>query len=198
MFNRGVERRDLFIDAGDADRFVECLQAFNVKDNIGSLWSQKFESRAEIILDERPLVSVVAYCLNPNHFHLILKQVEKDGMSKYMKRLAGGYSRYFNEKEKRSGALFQGPYKAVHISTNEQLLHVSAYVNLNDKVHKLSDQVTKFHNSRDEYFSGKEGFCSTQVVLDQFKSCEVYASFARETVSAIVEDRDAKKNALYM
>jgi len=60
-----------------------------------------------------------------------------------MKRVSGGYSYYFNKRHQRSGTLFQGPFKAKHINDNNYLLHLSGYINLNNKVHGLGDQVTK-------------------------------------------------------
>jgi len=77
------------------------------------------------------LVEIIVYCLNPNHYHIILRQVSEGGVSKFMLKLSSGYSSYFNKKNKRSGSLFQGRFKAVHIDSNEYLLYLSAYVNKN-------------------------------------------------------------------
>jgi hypothetical protein len=59
---------------------------------------------------------------------MILKQNIDDGISKFMKRVSGGYARYFNEQYSRTGALFQGPFKSIYIDTNEYMLYVSAYI----------------------------------------------------------------------
>ncbi len=79
---------------------------------------------------------MIAYCLNPNYFHFILEEILEKGIEKFMQKLGGGYPRYFNEKHHRTGALFQGKFKSVHIDSDEYLLHVSAYVNnLNICIH---------------------------------------------------------------
>ena len=114
--------------------FLQSVIAFNQVDPIGSLYEYSFK-KEEVNKIKEPLVVIVAYCLNQNHFHFILTPISDGGIQKFMHRLGTGYTMFFNEKYKRSGSLFQGRYKAVHIETNEYLIHLSAYVNLNDRVH---------------------------------------------------------------
>ena len=77
------------------------------------------------------VVDLICFCLMPNHFHLLLRQIEEDGIVKFVRNFQIGYSRYLNEKEKRSGALFEGQFKAVRVENDEQLIHVSRYIHLN-------------------------------------------------------------------
>jgi len=155
-----------------------------------------------------PLVEIVAYCLNPNHFHILLKQVEENGVSQFMKRLGGGYSWYFNNKHRRSGTLFQGPFRAKHIETNEYLLRLSAYINLNDQVHSLGDQVAKYGKSITSWESYSENNsskqkavpqglfavnCSKDIILGQFSSVLEYKKFALETLSLIREGKEMER-----
>ena len=105
-----------------------------------------------------------------------------------MKRL-GGYTKYVNNKYKRSGALFQGKFKYVHIDANEYLLRVSAYVNLNNRVHQLKHG--EFRSSWSEYAgSERDDFCYTKVVLGQFRSKEEYRTFAQESLRDILERKE--------
>ena len=67
----------------------------------------------------------------PNHFHLIVKEVKEGGISAYMQRVLNAYTKYYNAKHDTSGHLFQGPFRAIHIADNDQLLYVSAYIHLN-------------------------------------------------------------------
>src|SRR3990167_226271 len=149
IFNRGVDKRKIFSNKKDLDRFFESMIAFNSIKPIGSLFEQGFQ-KEEI---KKPLVDIISYNLLPNHFHLILREIREGGISEFLKRLTGGYTWYFNNKNKRSGSLFQGPFKAKHIDSNEYLLHVSVYVNLNDKQKgELGDLVAKLvKSSWDEY-----------------------------------------------
>ena len=77
------------------------------------------------------LVDIHSFCLMPNHFHLILQQRAEGGITKFMRKLGTGYTMYFNEKYQRIGVLFQGKFKAIPITSDEYLLHLSRYIHLN-------------------------------------------------------------------
>jgi len=141
IYNRGVDGRVIFPVPQDIKRFYQSLIEFNTLLPIGSIYENTFrkDGHARDMLDppQDRLVNFICYCLNPNHFHLILEQVSERGIEKFMHRLGVGYSKYFNQKYKRVGSLFQGTFKAIHVSSNEYLLHLSAYINLNNKIHKV-------------------------------------------------------------
>ncbi len=71
------------------------------------------------------LVEVIAYCLMPNHFHFILKQLVENGISNFMAHFTDSYTRYFNVKNERNGPLFQGRFKAIRVGTDSHLLHLT-------------------------------------------------------------------------
>ena len=111
VYNRGVDKRDIFMDEKDVERFLLCMKLFSYKDPVGSLELALREQKSfvdvrhlQISENKKRFVSIVEYCLNPNHFHFILKQEIDGGISEFMKRLQGGYTRYFNDKNRRSGA----------------------------------------------------------------------------------------------
>lgn len=200
VYNRGVDKRQIFLDQYDIQRFLQSILEFNSAEPIGSIYELSF-------LREKPqfgrptsklrLVDIIAYCLNPNHYHLILKQKTGGGISEYMKRL-GGYTKYFNHKYKRSGVLFQGGFKSRHIKTNEYLLHVNAYVNLNYKVHKLDQfgrPTSKLNiSSWNEYISKtKENLCKKDIILSQFKNIREYKEFAENSLEDILERKENAK-----
>jgi hypothetical protein len=105
VYNRGVDKRVIFNDKHDVERFFQTLRLFNTVEPIGSLY--EFSLRKNKI-KSIPLVYFITYSLQSNHFHFVLEQAAEDGISKFMKRV---YVWYFNNKYKRSGSLFQGPYK---------------------------------------------------------------------------------------
>jgi putative transposase len=76
-------------------------------------------------------LELIAYCLMPNHFHILIYQIEKDGMEKLMRSVGTAYTMYFNKKYKRVGSLFQDRYKAVMISDDSYYAHISRYIHLN-------------------------------------------------------------------
>ncbi len=83
------------------------------------------------LLNNKKLVQIIAYCIMPTHFHIILKQLVDNGISIFMGNVLNGYSRYFNAKHKRKGPLWEGRFKNVLVQTQEQLLHLTRYVHLN-------------------------------------------------------------------
>jgi putative transposase len=129
----------------------------------------------------------------PNHFHLILREVEEGGIARYMQRVLNGYTKYYNAKYETSGHLFQGPYKAVHVADNDQLLYLSAYIHRNPR--ELHDWKNREHQYRwssyQDYVAENrwEGLLSTSLVVEQFDSKEAYRKFV-ETSSAKATDAE--------
>jgi len=199
ILNRGVDKRDIFLDNEDLKRFFQGMQEFNTIDPIGSIYEAQIRKKNKkfgnlVSKNDSKIVNFICYCLNPNHYHFILKQLVDRGIEKFMQRLALGYSKYFNLRYKRSGTLFQGPYKATHIDSDNYLLHVSAYVNLNNKVHGLENILYK--SSWKEYSQNVHqelDFCEKDVILNQFSSPEKYKSFAEESLEFICERKELEK-----
>lgn len=207
VYNRGVDKRSIFGDEYDVQRFYQSMDEFNCVEPIGSIFENQYKLGDPTSKSKSDkLVGFVAYCLNPNHYHFILEQLVDNGISMFMKRL-GGYTQYFNEKYERSGSLFQGKYKVRHIGSTNYLLHLSAYVNLNYEVHNLGDprllptigragrSTSKFKltkSSWGEYIGDKnsENFCKKEIVLDQFKSTKEYEIFAKEALGLMREKKD--------
>lgn len=109
-----------------------------------------------------PLVDICAYCLMPNHFHLIIRERENNGISRFMQKLLTGYTMYFNKRYERSGNLFQGKFKAKHIDNDEYLKYLISYVHLNPI--KLIDQKWKENGIKNkkqsEKYLGKYSYSS--------------------------------------
>ena len=199
VYNRGVDKRDIFSNQYDLDRFFQSMNEFNVIEPIGSIYENSFRDqlRGEASKSVANLVNFICYCLNPNHYHFILEQVSDKGIEKFMHKLSTGYTRYFNDKNKRSGSLFQGVFKARHIDSNEYLLHLSAYVNLNDTCHQLGNLVPKLvKSSWGEYIGNNsmQDFCKKDMILGQFNDdIMAYKIFAEETAEGMMERRREDK-----
>src|SRR3989344_8341704 len=110
IFNRGNNKREVFLDKYDLNRFFLSMREFNTDKPIGSIYEHSFEK--EKTESNPKLVEFVCYCLNPNHYHFALKQLVENGITKFMHRLGTGYTKYFNKKHENIGSLFQGTYKA--------------------------------------------------------------------------------------
>lgn len=124
LYNRGVEKRDIFLDDQDYVVFLGLLKKFLSGERTKNTQRHKFINLAG-------QVELIAYCLMPNHIHLLLYQYTEDGITKLMRRVMTGYVMYFNKKYNRVGGLFQGRYKASHINADAYLHHISRYIHLN-------------------------------------------------------------------
>ena len=116
-----------------------------------------------------------------------------------MHKLSTGYTMYFNDKNKRAGSLFQGRYKSIHIDSNEYLLHLSVYVNLNDKVHKNLNKpwMAKLPFSSFAEFIGERKekiICQQGIVLDQFSSRAKYKIYAEDVLPDILRRKKEEKD----
>ena len=135
IFTRGVEKRTIFEDDFEKDRFTALLFYLNDISGRPARVDRKVGKNSVINnLDndpDDPVVGVLAWCLMPNHFHLLVKEITDGGISTFMHRLQVSHALYFNTKHKRSGPLFSGKFKAVHMSRDEQFTHVSRYIHLN-------------------------------------------------------------------
>jgi putative transposase len=129
IYNRGVERRQIFLDDSEYERFVTLLYTANSTKSVHL--SNYKEARLEDIPVGDPLVSIGAWCLMTNHFHIIIKEVEKDGISRFLQKLSTGYSMYFNTKHHRRGSLFEGKFNAKHLDNDNYLKYQFAYIHLN-------------------------------------------------------------------
>ncbi len=147
VFNRGVDKRDIFLDKFDYLRFYNYLIYFNSHTPTKSYRLAKSNHKP----DSKKLVNIIAYSLLPNHFHLIIEPITDKGLSEFIKRVTGSYTTYFNEKNDRSGVLFQGRYKKVHVETSEQFEYLFAYVNENHFVHGIDIQRELYHSSSLHY-----------------------------------------------
>lgn len=127
VFNRGVLKQPIFFEKSDYLRFLHDLYEFN------NVFPAPHDKRGEIQSRRvrEPLVSILAWCLMPNHFHLFLKQKVENGVSLFMQKLGIGYTTYINKKYDRSGHLFQGRFKTKMIDSDAYLFHISRYIHCN-------------------------------------------------------------------
>jgi len=160
VYNRGNSKQKIFLDKKDYQRFIDLLYAinsdekFNFSDSIKgiSVYEKKKENR---------LVSIGAYCLMPNHFHILITPLSEDGMSRFMQKLSTAYVMYFNRKYKRTGSLFQGKFKAEHVDNDVYLKYIFSYIHLNPvkliqkdwKQVGLKDKQKAFSYLTDYYYS---------------------------------------------
>lgn len=177
IFNRGVEKRKIFLDNQDYRLFTYYLLIYLLPiDMVLELYPQLPLRLYSKNLSQE--VELLSYCLMPNHFHLLLKQKSVNGISKLMKQITNGYTLYFNKKYDRVGGLVQGRFKAIRIPTDELLLHISRYIHLNPLVGELVTNLNDYEwSSFKEYLGEGRSFTSTDQILSFFKSRKEYEEF---------------------
>jgi len=200
IFNRAVNKQVIFHDTSDYFRFLFLTLYFQspiIFQQLGRKVKEFVQSRAldsveedEIIKKRR--VELVAFCIMPNHFHLIVKELDEGGIAAYMQRVLTSYSKYYNTKYEKSGHVFQGPYQAVHVEDNRQLLHLSAYIHRNPR------EISKWFNKEEQYpWSSYQDFIGENrwgnlimldIIIGQFKDKAEYENFVKTSPAKIKEE----------
>src|SRR3989344_6910 len=187
VYNRGVGKGDVFTDGQDYRNFIKRLRL-----SLGFKELEETRLKPRIPLGDqgeslvyRPLrivpfnrgdFSLIAYCLMPNHFHLLLKQNGDVPVSKLLSKIATSYSMYFNRRHDRVGQLFQDVYRSIHIDNNEYLLWLSAYIHQNPVVAGLTWDLSAWEWSSYSSFLSPDNreksddLCDRSIILQQFKS----------------------------
>ncbi len=131
IYNRGTNKMEIFLDKSDYQRFLKLLYTTNSKETLKYSDIETSPGRTWTIERGNTLTDIGAYCLMPNHFHLLVKGSEDGNISLFLQRLLTAYSMYFNKKYNRTGSLFQGKSKSKHINNNEYLKYIFSYIHLN-------------------------------------------------------------------
>lgn len=136
IFNRGIARAPIFKFSKDYLRFLNLLNyyLYNPKLSYSHYSRLDQKTKAQLLSNLQksdPTVDILAFCLMENHFHLLVKQNQENGIKTLLSTIQNSYAKYFNKRHNRSGSLFQSMFKAVRIEDDEQLLHVSRYIHLN-------------------------------------------------------------------
>ncbi len=189
IFNRGVASQPTFFNKRDYDRALESFfyyQNCNPPIKYSRFLSLPLKQRAEILEDlskkKNYLVEIISYCLMPNHFHFLLRQILDGGISKFMSNFTNSYTRYINTKQERAGPLFTGKFKSVRVETQKQLLHVSRYIHLNPYtsfVVKTPKGLREYPYSSFPEFIGRTSLalCTKDDILADFKTTKQYEQF---------------------
>ncbi len=132
ILNRGVEERVIFKNKRDYERFL--ITVFESNDiNLSSEHREERWNNNKISAQKqtKPLVEILCFCLMPNHFHIVVKQIVDRGIAKFMQKVGNSYTKYFNIKNNRKGSLFMSRYKNVHVNKDSQLEHLISYIHAN-------------------------------------------------------------------
>lgn len=199
--NRGVLKREIFKDGKDWLRLLFTIMLFqsplsfnNIAYDIKRMMPQITGHPMSFKITGKPVknrvVELISFCVMPNHFHLLVKQTCNNGVSKYLQRIQNSYTKFFNTKYQTSGHLFQGPFRAVHIGDNDQLLYVSAYIHLNPRsLNGENPEKYKWSSYQDYLKENRWGeLLKTEIISGQFKNKDEYKDWVRESGAKDLEE----------
>lgn len=188
VYNRGVNKADIFLDDKDFRFFLYFLKYYLEKPN-----EMDIKQRHKSLYKE---VKLLAYCLMPNHFHLLLKQLTKEGMTKLLRAVCTNYVCYVNKRYGRSGTLLQGKYRAVLVLEEPYLLHLSRYIHKNPGEltrvgpYKGSDPLQNYpYSSYPNYLNLKQtNWLDTKEILGYFRTAQKTGENNFLSYQSFVED----------
>ncbi len=132
LYNRGTEKRDIFMSSKDYERFLALMYICNQAETPVRIIGQNLPELIQIYpQNSKELAEIAAYCLMPNHFHILAKEKQENGISRFMHKITTAYTMYFNKKFERTGSLFQGTFKSTHAQNDRYLKYLISYIHLN-------------------------------------------------------------------
>ena len=156
VFNKSIANYPIFKDLNNSQRFIQVLDYYNnllVQSNLGNyLKTNKNYSPELLTVKDDRLIKFLAYCIMPDHYHLLIEILKEDCLSKYINDIENSYSRFFNIKFNRKGPLWQSNFKFILIKSNEQLLHISRYININPTTNYLVEKPEDWIFSSYKYY----------------------------------------------
>lgn len=169
IYARGVNKQKIFLDDNDFVYFLSLLKRYLSSKYIKSARGEDYPK----LYDD---IQLLAYCLMPNHFHLLVYQISEKSMTRLMRGVMTAYSLHFNTKYHRKGHLFESSYRASRISNDQYLLHISRYIHLNP-----DDWQNYPYSSISSYTNAvKRDWVNTDMVLSQHSSPQEYIKFLKD------------------
>ncbi len=190
LFNRSISHFRIFDANSDKTRFLQILDHYNNTDRRGmplsrAIKSKEYEYHNIILPRPNIIVKILAYCIMPTHYHLLVKAVHANQLPRYISNIENAYTRFFNKKHSRKGPLWESRFKAVIIEGNEQLLHVHRYIHLNPSTSNL------VNNPEDWPFSSYRDFIKDDSLYKLLK--EISINNSRKYRAFVENQKDYQK-----
>jgi len=211
IFNRGVDKRKIFENENDFRRFCISMDLLNdEQDGLMNRWrdfkkcvprAQLSEFKEKHLNDRNGLVEIIAFCLNQNHYHMLMRQRGERGIERFMHRMGTSYTNYFNERHDRSGSLFQGRFKSTYINSNSLLFYLSAYVNCNSEIHGIAKAKNYRWCSYGDYLGIHDSFkdiLKKDLLTENFGKSGRYEEFANENIQHFKEKKYNEKQEKFL
>ena len=194
---RGNNKQDIFRNDSDRIRLLFLITHLQSPESVPKVariigeyrktgtWTVDAELLDQIVSTR--YVTLEAFSFMTNHVHLAVCERVEQGTSRYMQRVLNAYAKYFNTKYETVGHLFQGPYRAVHVEDNDQLLYLSTYIHINPReLAGVAGREHEYEWSSYRDYLGQNRFgtlLDTSLVLDQFDNSTDYRTFVDSSIA---------------
>lgn len=190
VFNRSTAGGLIFARKKDIERALNLMSYYRFDQDLRFSFFDRLSKEEkgeylEKLSGSTPNVYILSYSLMPNHFHLLLKQRSKKGIQDHLSNFQNSFAKYFNIKNKRFGTLFQRPFKAKHVETEEQLLHISRYIHLNPVtafMMEYKDLRSSNLTSFPSYLSKEKSWINTDMIIKLAGSVSKYDKFVENQI----------------
>ena len=186
VYNKSIDCKKIFYKSSDGQRAMATIDYYRFKQvpsklsEFIKLSPQTKKNHIDNLIKQGNLVKIHAYCLMPDHYHLLLEQSVEGGIKIFISQFQNSFTRYFNTKYDREDYLFRGRFRSVEVVSDEQLLHVHRYIHLNPYssriVNNLRDLENYPYSSLSEFLNGPEGICDKSI-LKSFSTRKRYGDF---------------------
>ena len=197
VYNRGVDKRVIFHDDADNLYFLTLMVALNQADRVRDLKKLLTYLQVKALIDIPPsllkeeLVEIYAYSLVNNHFHLVLKELSRGGISKFMMKVSSAYSHYYNFKYQRVGRLFSGAFKYTHIKSDAALKNYIAYVSHNHEIHRTPRKYAFASSCEYDQKGFQVLFSKVDIMIESlFGNRKNFQKYSSEHVLRTLHERD--------
>lgn len=187
IYTRSISGFKVFADHTDYNRFVGAIKYYSLKTppcRLSTFHGLLQVGKAPDMCNLKQLVKIIAYCVMPTHIHLVIQETWDGGISSFMNLILKSYGKYFNNKYKRKGPLWEGPFKNVLVNTPEQLTHLTRYVHLNPVTAFIVNKPEEWpYSSYREYIGIKTGntICPPENRLNDV-SVDGYIKFVNDQI----------------
>lgn len=187
VYNRGVAKQNIFRDVDDYKKFLSYLKLYLTQSDLqGSSLKEMKVAPSRRLKNYFGKVRLHAYCLMPNHYHMLFYQTEIDGINYFMRSFATKYSMYFNRKYNRVGPLYENIFKAVEVESENQLIYLSKYIHRNP-VDILPSRMFLEGYKYSSYPNYLRRFFQSWVEIN-----EILSYFTKQSYKKFVEEEDER------
>lgn len=193
--NKSISNYSIFRSIKYAQRFLDVVDYYNNTEDVQNFGKER--QLKELILPgllqvtESRIVDLYAYCIMPDHYHLLFKAIEPHHITNYISKVQNSYTRYYNLQNRRKGPLWQSHFRVVQIYNDEQLLHVSRYIHLNPTTAKLVDNPNLWpYSSYSSYVNSDILYTKTAL---RIKNREIYRKFVEGNIEYQKRLKEIKK-----